>query len=55
MSVTPEVAERSLYSADAHPAFEYPEFVLFLAETIQPHHFRALAGLGRFIRALGNG
>src|SRR5260370_8691906 len=49
MSVTPELAERALYSAD-----EYPAPGLFLAETIQPHHFGAFARLRRFVLVLGD-
>src|ERR1700710_1382331 len=49
MSVTPEVAERALYSDDGYPA---PG--LFLAESIQPHHFGAFARLRRFVLVLGD-
>src|SRR5947209_15124462 len=48
MSVAPELAERALYSAD-----ELSVLRLFLAKTIQPHHFGAFARLRRFVRGLG--
>jgi len=48
MSVTPGLAERALYSDD-----ELSVARLFLAETIQPHHFGAFARLRRFVLVLG--